>query len=123
MKNTIILISALMVSSYAAEIKPAEVMREALKKLRTPVTENTEAKKLQAQWAGDAVLASYLLAQMADEQKGRGDLRAAEVLYSQALSGLSELQKLCPDYEPKIIKYRISFLEKSLPAKTNENPK
>ena len=81
------------------------LLRESLHRLTSP-----------PKYEADCFLATYQLTQTADALKKKGDLMTAGVLYAQAWNGLRELKELRPEYEPKLVDFKMSSLEKALEA-------
>lgn len=70
----------------------------------------------------DQYVAIYTLMQQADSLQGAGQPRAALADYTQAQAALQRLQKVYPDWDPKIVGFRLDYLARRISDLTAQVP-
>jgi hypothetical protein len=67
-----------------------------------------------AQSLADTFVACYVVAQTAEKAHNRGERELAEALCRDAIEGLHRCQRIMPDWNPKIVSYRLKRTEELL---------
>lgn len=70
----------------------------------------------------DQYIAIYSLIQQADALQGAGQPRQAHADYTQALAGLQKFQKMFPDWDSKVVSYRLDYLKGKINNLTAQFP-
>ena len=75
-----------------------------------------------AQTADEKYIWIYTLIEEADNLNQKGQSREAATKYTDALTQLKELHKVNPDWNPKVVNYRLSYLTGKLEALPPQQP-
>jgi hypothetical protein len=70
----------------------------------------------------DQYIIIYALMQQADTLENSGDLHQALADYAEARNGLEKFQKVFPDWNPKIVNFRLDYLAEQIAAVTARLP-
>src|SRR5262249_9981874 len=77
---------------------------------------------LRAEGPDDQYVRIYYLIQEADSWNEKGDLRQAIAKYMEAQSALKTLQVLNPDWNERVVTYRLDYIARKLDPLTQKLP-
>ena len=81
------------------------------------------APLLRAQSPDDQFVRIYNLIQQADDLKAQGQSRLALERYRAAQEGLLQIQKVNPNWNPRVVTFRLKYIaEKAVPLQALEAP-